>query len=145
MDNENQNNSIESETKTENYLEPEPVEYYENSEKKANVTQDENQQQEPLEEPDINLLFAALDGLLLIHSKPVSFEKLADLLEVNEEKVTEIVNARKKTYEEDENSGLQIVVLEDKVQLATKARVSQFIQRLDGQKLVSLSMPALEA
>lgn len=95
-------------------------------------------------EPEFSVLCAALDGLLLIHNKPLSLEKLALLLEVSPERAEEVVKARKHDYDEDPNSGLQIVILENGIQLATKARVSEFIQRLDGQKLVSLSLPALE-
>lgn len=95
-------------------------------------------------ELDREVLGAALDGLLLVQNRPISFEKLAEVLTLSLEEVEELVLARKKAYEEDEKSGLQIAILENGVQLATKARVSQFIQRLDGQKLVSLSLPALE-
>lgn len=106
--------------------------------------QQESIAEETLPEPEFDLLCAALDGLLLIHNKPMTFEKLASLLGVSFERAEEVVTARKLAYELDLNSGLQIVVLETGVQLATKARVSEFIQRLDGQKLVSLSLPALE-
>lgn len=98
----------------------------------------------PVVEVDFSLLCAALDGLLLVQNRPISFEKLAEVLGVSLEKAEEIVQTRKKEYDADEGSGLQIAILENGVQLATKARVSQFIQRLDGQKLVSLSLPALE-
>lgn len=95
-------------------------------------------------EASFELLCAALDGLLLVQNKPISVEKLAAVLSITPEKAEEVVQARKKAYDEDENGGLQIAILENGVQLATKAKISQFIQRLDGQKLVSLSLPALE-
>jgi segregation and condensation protein B len=95
-------------------------------------------------EADFETLCAALDGLLLVQNKPVSVEKLAAVMGISIEKVNEVVQTRKRAYEEDDKSGLQIAVLENGVQLATKARISTFIQRLDGQKLVSLSLPALE-
>jgi segregation and condensation protein B len=108
----------------------------------------EHPQEETLEdvrpEPEFDVLCAALDGLLLIHNKPLPLQKLAELLGVSIEKTQEVIELKKAAYEQDINSGLQIVVLENGVQLATKARVSEFIQRLDGQKLVSLSLPALE-
>lgn len=96
-------------------------------------------------EPEFDLLCAALDGLLLIHNKPISLEKLSKLMGVSVETAEDVVKARQDAYERDDLSGIQIVVLETGVQMATKARVSEFIQRLDGQKLVSLSLPALEA
>ncbi|PKL48787.1 MAG: SMC-Scp complex subunit ScpB [Candidatus Riflebacteria bacterium HGW-Riflebacteria-2] len=95
-------------------------------------------------EVDPELLGAAIDGLLLVQNRPVTLEKLAAVLGISLEKTEEIVHARKKAYDEDESSGLQIAILENGIQLATRARVSPYIQRLDGQKLVSLSLPALE-
>ncbi|MDD3147150.1 MAG: SMC-Scp complex subunit ScpB [Candidatus Riflebacteria bacterium] len=109
------------------------------------TTPQADQPEQPVqEEASFELLCAALDGLLLVQNKPISIEKLATVLSVTPERVTEVIMARKKAYDDDENSGLQIAILENGVQLATKARISQFIQRLDGQKLVSLSLPALE-
>lgn len=105
--------------------------------------QNETQQLAPVE-ASFELLCAALDGLLLVQNKPISIEKLAMVLSITPEKAEEVVQTRRQAYEHDDNSGLQIAILETGVQLATKARISQFIQRLDGQKLVSLSLPALE-
>ncbi len=105
---------------------------------------EESPAQEVRPEPEFSVLCAALDGLMLIHNKPLGIEKLARLLGVSPERSLELVHARKQAYDDDPLSGLQIVILENGVQLATKARVSEFIQRLDGQKLVSLSLPALE-
>ncbi len=104
----------------------------------------ENQSPAPAPAPDFDLLCAALDGLLLVQNKPISIEKLAAVLTITPELAAEVIQTRRKAYEEDAKSGLQIAILENGVQLATKARISQFIQRLDGQKLVSLSLPALE-
>lgn len=95
-------------------------------------------------EADFETLCAALDGLLLVQNKPISVEKLAVVMGIAVERAFEVVQARKAAYDADEKSGLQIAILENGVQLATKARISAFIQKLDGQKLVSLSLPALE-
>jgi segregation and condensation protein B len=95
-------------------------------------------------ELDFDTLCGALDGLLLLHNKAISYETIAEALSISVEDTEKVVLMRKRDYEEDLRSGLQIVVLEDGVQLATKAKVSEFIQRMDGQKLVSLSLPALE-
>jgi segregation and condensation protein B len=93
---------------------------------------------------DFDALGGALDGLLLLHNKAISYEKIAEALAISIEDTETLVLMRRRDYEEDLRSGLQIVILEDGVQLATKAKVSEFIQRMDGQKLVSLSLPALE-
>lgn len=95
-------------------------------------------------EADFESMCAALDGLLLLQNKPISLEKLAEILNTNIQTVEKVVLTRKSDFDNDEKSGLQIAILETGVQLATKAKVSQFIQRMDGQKLVSLSLPALE-
>ena len=93
---------------------------------------------------DYDSLCAALDGILLVNSKPIAYEKLSQVLGISMESTEQLVLARKKDFDEDPKCGIQIAVLENGVQLATKAKISQFIQRLDGQKLVSLSLPALE-
>lgn len=69
-------------------------------------------------EVDPVLLGAALDGLLLVQNRPISWEKLSAVLGVTQEKAEEIVYTRKKTYDEDESSGLQIAILENGIQLA---------------------------
>lgn len=102
----------------------------------------------PEEDPtiyDFDLLQAALDGLLLVQSQPLPIAKIAEILTIPVEIAEKTVNDRKKAYEEDEKSGLQVAIVEKGVQLATKAKISSFIQRMDGQKLVSLSLPALES
>ena len=93
---------------------------------------------------DYDSLCAALDGILLVNSKPIAYEKLSQVLGISMESTEQLVLARKKDFDEDPKCGIQIAVLENGVQFATKAKISQFIQRLDGQKLVSLSLPALE-
>ena len=93
---------------------------------------------------DYDTLCAALDGILLVYTKPIAYEKLSQVLGISMDLTEKLVLDRKRDYDEDPKCGMQIAVLENGVQLATKAKISQFIQRLDGQKLVSLSLPALE-
>ena len=93
---------------------------------------------------DYDTLCAALDGLLLVQNKPIAYDKLSQVLGINMEETERLVLARKKDYDDNPKCGLQIAILENGIQLATKAKISHFIQRLDGQKLVSLSLPALE-
>ncbi len=96
------------------------------------------------EKIDISLLQAALDGILFVRNHPIPMPKLAELLDVPIEIAEEVVNLRRKNLEQDPTAGLQIAIVEKGVQLATKAMISTFIQRMEGQKLVTLSMPALE-
>jgi segregation and condensation protein B len=101
-------------------------------------------EQEGPVEVNYSLLQAALDGILFVRNHPVPFPKLAELLDVPVEVAEEVVNLRRKNLEQDPSAGLQIAIVEKGVQLATKAMISTFIQRMEGQKLVTLSMPALE-
>lgn len=98
----------------------------------------------PIDEPDLETMCAALDGVLLLQNKPISFEKLAPILGTTPARAEQVVLLRKQDYDNDPKSGLQIAIMDTGIQFATKAKVSQFIQRMDGQKLVSLSLPALE-
>lgn len=93
---------------------------------------------------DKNTLCAALDGILLVYNKPITYDKLSQVLGISIEETEKLVLERKKDYDDDVRGGMQIAILENGIQLATKARISHFIQRLDGQKMVSLSLPALE-
>ena len=93
---------------------------------------------------DYDTLFAALDGLLLVHNKPITYEKLSQILGISIEATEKLVLTRKKDYDDNPKCGMQIAILENGIELATKAKISHYIQRLDGQKLVSLSLPALE-
>lgn len=90
-------------------------------------------------------LAAALDGLLFVHNRPIPFDRLGELLNLSQEEIEVLVLKRKQRLDEDPDRGLQIIITESGVQMATKACISQVIQRLEGQKLVSLSLPALEA
>lgn len=94
--------------------------------------------------PESVSLPAALEGLLFVHNRPLPVSRLADLLGQPPEVVEKLIHERKKAYDEEQDRGLQIVINEEGVQMATKACISQIIQRLEGQKLVSLSLPALE-
>lgn len=93
---------------------------------------------------DHETLCAALDGILLVHTKPITYEKLSQVLGISMETTEQLVLKRRKDYDNDSKCGMQIAILEKGIQLATKAKISSFIQRLEGQKLVSLSLPALE-
>lgn len=109
-----------------------------------NDTDDGNHDKNPEFHANINSLLSALDGLLFVSNQPLSFSRLAELLEISQAETETLVLKRKEILDGDPASGLQIIINEFGVQLATKASISRFIQRLDGQKLVNLSLPALE-
>ncbi|MBF0499489.1 MAG: SMC-Scp complex subunit ScpB [Candidatus Riflebacteria bacterium] len=89
-------------------------------------------------------LKAAIEGLLFVQNQAMSFERLSELLGIPLPSCQELVATAKADFDADESRGLQLVINEQGVQLATKAAISPFIQRLDGQKLTNLSLPALE-
>lgn len=94
--------------------------------------------------PDRNTLLAALQGLLFVHHHPIPTQRIAEILELPFSEAEQLLNEFRLLLDESPASGLQVIVTEQGVQLATKAFISPFIQRLEGQKLVSLSLPALE-
>lgn len=94
--------------------------------------------------PDHDTLLAALEGLLFVHHHPISMQRIAEILELPFSETEQLFHEFKRRLDETPSSGLQLIITEQGVQLATKACISRFIQRLEGQKLVSLSLPALE-
>ncbi|HOY68258.1 MAG TPA: SMC-Scp complex subunit ScpB [Candidatus Ozemobacteraceae bacterium] len=94
--------------------------------------------------PDRETLTAALQGLLFVHNHPIPLQKLSEILELPFSEAEQLLAEFKRSLDENPASGLQVIITEQGVQLATKACISTFIQRLEGQKLVSLSLPALE-
>ncbi len=94
--------------------------------------------------PDHDTLLAALQGLLFVHNHPIPTQRISEILELPFSETEHLLLEFKQHMDETPSSGLQMIVTEQGVQLATKACISQFIQRLEGQKLVSLSLPALE-
>ena len=106
---------------------------------------DTSNPEEPQQKPDREFLLSAVDGLLFVSSGPVPFERFAELLQLNIEETRELILEKKRICDEDTRTGLQIVINEQGVQFATKASICSYIQRLEGKKLVNLSLPALEA
>ena len=94
--------------------------------------------------PDRNTLLAALQGLLFVHHNPIPTQRIAEILELPFSEAEQLLNEFRLHLDASPSSGLQVIITEQGVQLATKACISPFIQRLEGQKLVSLSLPALE-
>ncbi|MBI3038587.1 SMC-Scp complex subunit ScpB [bacterium] len=89
-------------------------------------------------------LQAELEGILFVNNQPLSFERLSELLSIPIPEVENLAREMKTSWDENSDRGIQLIFNEHGVQLATKACVSPIIQRMDGQKLVNLSLPALE-
>ncbi|MBF0405766.1 MAG: SMC-Scp complex subunit ScpB [Candidatus Riflebacteria bacterium] len=101
-----------------------------------NSTQDNELQHEDL--------LAALEALLFVYNHPLNFEKISEILEINMDDAVKAASELKSKLDANSSTGLQLVINETGAQLATKASVAKFIQKLEGQRLVSLSLPALE-
>lgn len=93
--------------------------------------------------PQANLR-AVLEGILFVQNQAMPLEKLAEFLEMDPTECHELILATKEAFDADETRGLQIIINDLGIQLATKAQISPYIQRLDGQRVTSLSIPALE-
>lgn len=118
-----------------------------NSDNELTTQPDAQPQQLPLPSgprPDRDTLHAALEGLLFVNHHPIPMQRIAEILELPFSEAEQLLNEFKQRLDESPSSGLQLIITEQGVQLATKACISQYIQRLEGQKLVSLSLPALE-
>ena len=88
---------------------------------------------------------AALESLLFVSGVPLSFARLADILSINEERVAEHIERLSEKYMSDTQSGLQLIVKDRKVELATKPENSACIEALTKSALQeNLSRAALE-
>jgi segregation and condensation protein B len=85
-----------------------------------------------------SLLFAAGD-------EGLSLKQLAEVLEVNELKASEIIEELKKEYERDDKRGIMLVQLAGTFQLATKKENSTYLKKLvESPHTSTLSQAALE-
>lgn len=89
-------------------------------------------------------LVSCLEALLFANGKPVEAKIIAEILEINIDKVNEIANSLKNKLEET-NSGLQLIEINDGYQLATLEKYySQVCTLLDNRPKPSLSQAAME-
>jgi segregation and condensation protein B len=85
-----------------------------------------------------SLLFAAGD-------EGLSLKQVAEVLEVNELKASEIIEDLKKEYEQDTKRGIMMVQLAGTYQLATKKENAAYLKKLvDSPHTSTLSQAALE-
>lgn len=85
-----------------------------------------------------SLLFAAGD-------EGLSLKQVAEVLEVNELKASEIIEDLKKEYERDNKRGIMMVQLAGTYQLATKKESATYLKKLvDSPHTSTLSQAALE-
>jgi segregation and condensation protein B len=92
-----------------------------------------------MNQTDQNL--AALEALLFIHGEPVSYKKIASVLEIGAEECASLVAALAKSLAA-ENRGLQLLSDKEKVQLATKSEFNKILETFVKQELTEELTPA---
>lgn len=93
----------------------------------------------------MNKKLAELEALLFIHGEPISFKKIESVLQIEAGTAESLVAEMKQALETD-GRGLQIVVGNDKVQLATKPEFNAILESFVREELSEDLTPAsLEA
>lgn len=88
---------------------------------------------------------AVIEAVIFMYGEPVSFSRLAEILQVEEEKVKVLVENLKVIYDERKISGLRILIDEEKVQLVTHPNCAEVISGFVKSELNKpLSQSALE-
>ena len=89
-------------------------------------------------------LLACLEALLFASGKPVSYKLLEEILEIGEDKLKEIALVLTEKLNQD-NSGLQVIEINDGYQMATKEKYYEKVcLLLDNRPKPSLSQAAME-
>lgn len=89
-------------------------------------------------------LLSALEAVLFASGDPVSIDRLSEIFEIPAEKVEESASRLEKKLEKNK-SGIKLLKLENKYQLATVTEYAEYIKRLfDIKRKTPLSPAALE-
>ena len=93
---------------------------------------------------DLKQTKAAVEAMLFAYAEPVTAQRLAAALEVEEDAVSRLLYALRDEYES-EDRGLALLLLEDRWQLATKPACGAYVKTiLDTRRNAPLSPAALE-
>ena len=88
---------------------------------------------------------AALEAILFACGGPVSFDRLCEILGVNSEGLREAAAILKNKYQDDRESGIQLITVENAYQLCTKQYVAEYVKKaLELRKAPPLSKASLE-
>lgn len=92
---------------------------------------------------EINKLAQVVEAILFASGEPVETDRLCTAAEAGISEIKEAVELLKEKYE---NSGIELLKLEDSYQLATKEEFSQYIKNaLEIKRSAALSPAAMEA
>lgn len=75
---------------------------------------------------------AIIEGILFSMGESVEISRLAEVLEISQEEVREIVQNMKKRYEK-KGRGIQIIEVEDAVQMCTKKEIYEYLIKIAKQ------------
>ncbi len=94
---------------------------------------------------DLKQTKATVEAMLFAYAEPVTAQRLAAVLEVEEDAVSRLLYALRDEYES-EGRGLALLLLEDRWQLTTKPACGAYVKSiLDTRRNAPLSPAALEA
>lgn len=89
-------------------------------------------------------LISAMEAVLFASGDPVSIDRLSQVFEVSPEKTESIASALEKKLEENK-SGVKLIRLENKYQLATRNEFAEYVKKaFDIKRKTPLSPAALE-
>lgn len=89
-------------------------------------------------------LLSAMEAVLFASGDPVSIDRLSQIFEISPEKVEATASALEKKLE-DNKSGIKLIRLENKYQLATRNEFAEYIKKaFDIKRKTPLSPAALE-
>src|ERR1035437_7437548 len=89
-----------------------------------------------------NSKIAELEALLFLHGEPLSFKKIAAVLDVKEEACTDLVHALDEKLQNNDDGGLHLVIDKEKVQLATKPAFGKLLEAFVKEELTEELTPA---
>lgn len=88
---------------------------------------------------------ASLEALLFIHGEPLTYKKISSVLDIEKDKLSEVVEALRQKLETDDR-GLQLIADKEKIQLATKPAFNKILEDFMKEELTEdLSPASLEA
>jgi len=85
---------------------------------------------------------AALESLLFVYGEPMDVKKIAGFLEIKTEELEEIINDFENQLKNNNNRGLALNRIGDKVQLATKSDFGNLVQKIVKEEIREKLTPA---
>ncbi len=95
-----------------------------------------------MEEQIKNNLTAALESLLFIYGEPIRLKKTAELLEIKEEKLEEVINNFETRLKTDDARGLMLNRIGDQIQLTTKPDFHKLGEKIIKEEIKESLTPA---